>query len=197
MPRDPGKSKQKRADTRKTNQPKATSWLYQCPSWPLYEVLLSEDWDKEGALPTMLVARQSPRSGKIATAAFLVDLGCLGIKSTFVRICKSPDDYTRRVRDAISNDQTLLPADVNLVAKIIAEGLAYGQRLGFTPDPEYNQASLLLAGAEPAACDVEVPLGGPEGKPLYIPGPYDNIERIATTLVRAVGEDGFEVREPT
>lgn len=197
MPRNPGKSKQKRADTRKTEQPKATSWLYQCPSWPVYEVLLSEDWDKEGALPTMLVARQSPRSGKIAAAAFLVDLGCLGVKSAFVRICKSPDDYTRRVRDALSNDQTLLPAEFNLVAKIIAAGLAYGQSLGFSPDPEYEQASLLLAGADPAASDVEVPMGGPQGKPLYIPGPYDNIERIATTLVRAVGEDGFEVREPT
>jgi hypothetical protein len=170
-----------------------TSWLYQSPNWPVYEVLLSEDWDKERAIPTIVVARQSPRSGKIATAAFMVDLGCTGVKSAFVRICKSPDDYARRLREPLLKDQEFATVELDLAAKIIAEGLAYAERLGFSPDPEYRQASLLLAGADPDACAEEIPLGSDDGRPLYVPGPHDNVEQALATLTRAVGPDGFQV----
>jgi hypothetical protein len=170
-----------------------TSWLYQSPNWPLYEVLLSKDWALERAISTIIVARQSPRSSKIAAAAFLVDLGCMGVKSAFVRTCKSPDDYARRLREPLMKDQEFDPADLDLVAKIIAEGIAYAERLGFTPDPEYRQASLLLAGANPDASEEKIPLGGTDGRPLYVPGPHDNMQQILTTLTRAVGPEGFRV----
>jgi hypothetical protein len=192
MPRNP----QQGPKSQKQNKKQAASgasWLHQSPNWSLYEVLLSEDWDKERAIPTIIVARQSPRSGKIAAAAFLVDLGCMGVKSAFVRFCKSPDDYARRLREPLLKDQEFTPVELDLVAKIIAEGLAYAERLGFKPDPEYQQASRLLAGADPAACPDEIPLGGDDGMPLYVPGPHDNVEQALATLTRAVGPNGFQV----
>jgi hypothetical protein len=197
MPRNPDKgTKPRTRDQKKAAQPGARSWLHQAPDWPLYEVLVSKDWQKEEELATVVVARQSPRSGKIAAAAFLVDLGCLGVKSTFVRFCKSPDDYVRRMRNPLMNEQTLQPAEFNLGAKIIREGLAYAESLGFAPDPEYQQASALLSGANPDGARTHVPVGGKDGKPLYIPGPHDNIDQIVATLTRTVGVEGFEQREP-
>jgi hypothetical protein len=154
-------------------------------------VLLSEGWEKQDELATTLVARQSPRSGKIAVASFLVDLSCMGVKSAFVRICKSPEEYQRRVLRSLSEEQTLKPAELDLVAKIVAEGLAYAEKLGISPDPEYHQARLLLQGANPDACTVEVPLGGSEGKPHFIAGPYDDVEQIMANLTRTVGPEGF------
>lgn len=192
MPRDPGKSRKQPPPARRQTRTGAISWLHQCPSWPIYEVLLSDDWHNGVALVSALVARQSPRSGKIAAAAFLVDLQCMGIKSSFVRLCKSTDDYARRLRSSLLQRQPMQPAELDLVAKIIAEGLAFAQQLGLTPDPEYRQALPLLEGANPAACDAEIPLGGSEGKPHFVAGPYDNIDHIIATLTHAVGPEGFD-----
>lgn len=176
-----------------TKQPAkgGVSWLHQCINWPVHEVLLSEKWEAENAIITALVARQSPRSGKIAAASFLVDLSCLGVKNAFVRICKSPDDYERRMRRHLLEDQPMRPADFNLVAKIITEGHAYAQQLGLSSDPEYQQARLLLTGAQPESCATPIQLGGPEGKPLYIARTNDNVSRIMSQLVRILGPDGF------
>lgn len=167
------------------------SWLYQSPQWNLYEVLLSLAWDDENEIPSMLVARQSPRSGKIAAATFTVDLRCLGIRTAFVRICKNPMDYERRLREPLLAEQYMQPADLNLVARIIQVGKEYAAALGFAPDPEFEQASLLLAGANPAACAVPVVGGGKDGRPVYNARPNDRVAPVLATLTRAVGADGF------
>jgi hypothetical protein len=57
-------------------------------NWPLYEVLLSRGWEGQAALITILVARRSLQSGKIAAGLFLVDLACLGVKSAQVKLFK-------------------------------------------------------------------------------------------------------------
>jgi hypothetical protein len=193
MARNPQQSPKGKKQASKQATTSGTSWLHQSANWPVYEVLLSEDWDKERAIPTIVVARQSPRSGKIAAAAFMVDLGCTGVKSAFVRICKSPDDYARRLREPLLKDQEFATVELDMAAKIIAEGIAYAERLGFAPDPEYRQASRLIADANPDACPEEIPLGSDDGRPLYVPGPHDNVEQALTTLTRAVGPDGFQV----
>jgi hypothetical protein len=198
MPRNPNKNQKRQQGTTRATPQGGTSWLHQSTNWPLYAVLLSKDW-QETYLTSVLVARQSPRSGKIGAAAFLVDRACLGVKSAFVRICKSPEDYVKRVREPMLKDQDMEDMELDafdLVAKIITEGLAYAERLGLSPDPEYRQASLLLSGANPAACDVEVPLGGSGGKPLFVPGPYDNMGQVVATLTRTVGPDGFDLDVP-
>lgn len=184
---------QKKRQRKDANQP--VSWLHQSPQWPLYESLLSLAWNEGDSLPTMLVARQSPRSGKIAAASFMVDLHCMGVKSTFVRICKSADDYEKRMRTPLFNTQYMEDAPLNLIAKIIREGLAFGERLGFSPDPEFHQARRLLGDVDPDTCDTPVHLGDKDGKPLYIPGPHDDVEHVLATLTRTVGPEGFTFRE--
>lgn len=191
MPRDPNRTTPPRTRGKPGGQTSGASWLHQCSDWPLYEVLLSEQWNKEGELASMLVARQSPRSGKIAAASFLVDLGCTGVRSAFVRICQSPADYARRLRNPLLDQQQMAPSDLNLVARIVAEGLAYAEGLGLAPDPEYRQAARLLARAEPEACSVDIPLGGKDGKPRFIARPGDDVDQVMAALERTVGLDGF------
>jgi hypothetical protein len=86
--------------------------------------------------------------------------------------------------------QKMIPADLNLVAKIIREAIAYADSLGFKPHRDYRQAAPILGDADPDACEIEIPLGK-DGKPLYISGPYDNVQGIMRRLERAVGPDGF------
>ncbi len=143
-----------------------------------------------------VVARRSPRSGKIAAATFLVDLACLGVKSAFVRLFMSLRDYVSRLRDTLPQPEPLQPASLDLVAKIVTTGEAYARQFGFAPDPEYAQAKPLLAGARPEACDTPVPTGGPEGKPFFVAGPRDDIPRVMNQLTRAVGKEGFHYLLP-
>ena len=157
--------------------------------WPLYECLLTEEWQEERAITQILVARRSP-SGQIATGTFLVDLGCLGVKSAFGRLFDSRREY-EELRNGMMSRQNMIKADLNLVAKIVREAIAYAQDLGFKPDPDYRDAMLALGDADPDACDAPIPLGGKDGKPFFFAGPYDNVDRVMAKLTRKLGPDGF------
>jgi hypothetical protein len=163
--------------------------LRESGSWPLYECLLSKEWQKEGAITQILVTRRSP-SGQIAAGMFLVDLGCLGVKNAFARLFDTRREY-RQLRNSMTSSQDMIKADLNLVAKIVREAIAYARDLGFKPNPDYRDAMLALGEADPDACGVSIPLGGPEGKPLFIAGPYDNVDQIMTKLTRKLGPEGF------
>jgi len=159
-------------------------------SWPLHECLLTKEWQEERAITQILVARRSSR-GQIATGTFLVDLGCLGVKSAFASLFDTRREYEQKLRARMTAQQKMIKADINLVAKIIREGIAYADELGFKPDPDYRDAMLVLGDADPDACDVPIPLGGKDGKPFFIAGPYDNVDRIMAKLTRKLGPDGF------
>ena len=159
-------------------------------NWPLHECLVTKDWQQEGNIVQILVARRSP-SGQIAAGTFLVDLGCLGVKSAFASLFDTRREYEQKLRARITSQQEMIKAEVNLVAKIIREAIAYAKDLGFKPDPDYRDAMLVLGDADPDACDVPIPLGGRDGKPFYIAGPYDNVDRIMAKLMRKLGPDGF------
>jgi hypothetical protein len=163
--------------------------------WPLHEVLLTRDWQEEGEIVQILVARRSGL-GQIASAAFLVDLGCLGVKSAFASLFDSEYEYEVKLRSRMTSQQEMMEADLNLVAKIIHEAIAYARRLGFQPDPDYRDAMLVLGDADPDACPDPIPLGSEDGKPLYIAGPYDDVDAIMAQLTKVCGPDGFRYLIP-
>ncbi|MFN8567553.1 MAG: hypothetical protein U0Z44_08550 [Kouleothrix sp.] len=170
---------------------KPPSGMALAAAWPVYEVLLSHGWAKQAALITILIARRSPKSGKVAVGSFLVDLACLGVKSVQVRLCKDVAEYTAGLRAHVQRIQPMAPAEFALAAKIIVTGYEYAAGLGFKPDPVYAQAQYLLADADLASCTTPVPTGGPEGKPFFVRGPHDDVDRIIAQLTRAVGEGNF------
>jgi hypothetical protein len=167
--------------------------LRQAAKWPLYECLVSRDWNREGELVQVLVARRSP-VGEIAAAAFVVDLGCLGVKHALATLCDSLADYAQLRRDLMAS-QPMVNADLDLAAKIIQEGIGYARQFGFRPDPDYYEAAVLLAGANPEACDAQVPLGT-DGKPFFAAGPYDDAEKVMAQLTRVVGPGNFDYLVP-
>ncbi len=158
--------------------------------WPLRECLVSRDWRNEGEIIQILVARESP-SGKIVAASFLVDLGCLGVKNAMTKVFDSDYDYVVELRDGMMSRQALEKADLNLAAKILRESIAYARRWGFNPNPDYAQASLLLAEADPDASDEDIPLGR-DGKPFFFAGPYDDAKKILAKLEKTAGPGNFD-----
>lgn len=171
--------------------PKPLGGMALASSWLIHEVLISPTWNEQGHLALILVARRSPTSGKIAAGSFLVDLACLGVKSAQCKLYKTAAEYTTEMRRHMLRTQPLVPASFNLAAKIIMTGLDYAESLGFKPDPVFIQAQYLLGGADPLAEATPVPTGGPEGKPLFVNGPYDNVDKIMAQLQKSVGDGNF------
>lgn len=188
------KQKQKKLQPRRAVEPVGSrAALRAAAAWPLHECLISRDWQSGEALVQILVARQSP-AGSLAAGVFLVDLGCLGVKSAFVTMFRSFAEH-ETLRQRLMSTQPLMHADLNLAAKIIRDGLAYARQLGFDPDPDYREASVLLAGADADACDDQIPLGK-DGKPFFVAGPRDNAKKIIAQLNRAVGAGNFHFLVP-
>lgn len=184
-------SKQKQGKGKGEQPARPAGGMAIAAGWPIHEALLSRGWDRDHALATALIARRSPNTGKVAVAIFLVDLACLGVKSAQVRLHKDVTEYNAGLRAHIVGRQPMATAGFNLAAKIVLTGHAYAAALGFKPDPVFAQALPLLSGADPDADPTPVRTGGPDGKPLFINGPYDNVERVIEQLRRTVGEGNF------
>ena len=177
-------AKRKRSGTRQSLPSTGRGALREASHWPLYECLISRSWQEPGELTQILVARSSPVGG-IAVAGFLVDLGCLGVKDALFHLFFTTGEY-EEFRRSYTGRQPMIKTDLDLAAKVIQEGIAYADRLGFKPNRDYRDAATLLAGANPEACSTPIPLGM-DGKPFFISGPYDNVPRIMAQLDKAVG----------
>ena len=163
--------------------------------WPLLECLIPEEWQDTKNILQIVVARRSPQ-GQVAAGVFLVDLACLGVKDGFPAVFPSQREYEQRLRRQVTGRQKMMRADLNLAAKIIREATEYAARLGFRVHPDAVEAMPILGDANPDACDVPIPLGGPDGKPMYIAGPYDNVRAIMNRLLRTLGPGGFSYLVP-
>ena len=142
-------------------------------SWPLHECLLTKGWQKEGTIVQILVARRSP-TGQIATGTFLVDLGCLGVKSAFASLFDTRREYQRKLRAGMMAQQKMIKTDLNLVAKIIRDAIAYAKELGCKPDPDAPDAMLVPgeAHADPrAAAQCPPPWASETASPSSSPAP--------------------------
>ena len=180
--------KRKEARAQSSGRDSTQPGLRRVGEWPLVECLLTERWRDPDEIIQILIARRGPQ-GQIAIGVFLVDLGCLGVKNAHAKVSESARAH-RQLREQMQSGQQMSSASPHLVAKIIREGIAYADQLGFRPHPDYHQAKWVLGDADPDACSETIPLGR-DGKPFFVAGPYDNVPQVLAKLERAVGADGF------
>ncbi len=159
-------------------------------SWPLHECLVPETWRSPGELIQLIVTRRSD-AGEFASAIFLVDLGCLGVKNAHTMRFTDEADY-RAWLETVPSKAALEPIPFDLAAKIVQTGIDYAASLGFRPHRDYSLAAPFLRDADPEQATEEIPTGL-DGKPYFISGPYDNVRKIVEQLRRKVGEGNFHV----
>jgi hypothetical protein len=165
--------------------------LRQSSQWPLLECLISAEWQDSMQLTQICVARKSP-SGAIAAGLFLLDKACLGAKNGYGRIFASRREYQAQLRNSLMESQKMTTCDVDMAAKIIEEAIDYAERIGFKPHKDTKQAFLVLGETHPEKyADLEVPVGGKEGKPFFVSGPHDDANHIIRILNRKVGEGNY------
>jgi len=122
---------------------------------------------------------------------FLVDLGCLGIKSVNLYPAASHGELLGLRDRVFPAHRPGGPCAPELAVKVLRAAERYAGDLGFQPAREMAAARPFLEGIDAGACDEEIPVGGLDGKPFFFAGPYDDVDRIMATLTQRLGPDGF------
>jgi len=164
--------------------PKAIERL--AASSPFGPSYMSASWksadEKDPALVSIMTSRALP-DGTYVAQMCLVDRTCLGVKNAYVT---SPlpraalDEMVERLREAH-------PEGVDEVSTLEAQSvlfnaLDYAESIGFSPHRDFIAA---LVGPRPETL-IDTPLARPD-RPVFSPGPDDDVARIVRVLTAKVG----------
>jgi len=156
---------------------------------PIHECLINPSWRQRG-LAQILISRRQP-DANLLFGVYLVDVWCLGLKSTFCNADLPPAQYEREVRSPMYRGERPVECSLAMAHRLIYGGIEYAAQFGFRPDSDFHLSRFVLedqASAEP--CD-EVEFGR-DGKPFYVSGPDDDPRRVVAQLRSAVGEGNFD-----
>jgi hypothetical protein len=159
--------------------------------FPLRECRINDDWS-ESRLANLTFARNRP-DGHVAIGVFVVDLGCLGVKSAFANPDITLVRYEQQIVRGGQTNQILF--DPACAVKMITGAVEYADKLGFKPDPDYYYSREIFGDIDPGSCQETFEYGG-DGKPFYFAGPYDDADKIMKHLMRKLGPDGFHYLIP-
>jgi hypothetical protein len=189
------KAKRKAARTQLSSRSRK-AMLRAALAWPVMECWVNEEWKDPTQLNQVVVTRRDPLTGEVRAGTYLVDRACLGVKNAYAANFINAESFRREMLSGMIERQKLIEVDFNLAAKIVKVGIAYAAQFGFRPHRDYLEASILLQDADPDSVDIEIPVGGPEGKPYFFAGPYDNTVKILARLRQQLGPDGFNYMMP-
>ena len=182
-------AKRKLAQRRRRLRGKARRDMKKAAKFGRYRVhqcLISHSWRDE-RMANIIQVRKRP-DGNYVVAGILVDLGCLGPKSAFLDVGVPPE----RFEDLLSERQhEFEDCSPHLAAKISQKGALLAAHLGFSIPDEAFAVMAIMERFDPEKSDEEVSLGA-NGKPLFVPGPNDDVRAILAHLDEHVGPEGYE-----
>lgn len=141
-------------------------------------------------MSTVLIARRAS-GGRLAIAFFLLDTYCLGVKDAGGRI-GSPSDFAEMLQQ-MGRSQEMLAASPSTARKLADEAIEYAHSLGFAPHPDYRKVAPIWGDIDPNESHEEFTFGL-NGKPYYMAGPHDDVQRqkwIFQRLRDSVGQGNF------
>jgi hypothetical protein len=145
--------------------------------------------DGPAGIALVLVAREG-RGDRLSVCGYLVDTFCLGVKDVI-----GPEPMHRRKLPSFMRTYFMafpapaLRVPVALAQHVVHGAVGFAAGLGLDPHPDYAGVRGHLGElGEPCAITF-----GQDGRPVYVPGPYDDASGVAETIMQAVGSDGFVV----
>lgn len=163
---------------------------------PLHECWMPENlFEKNVGIGNVVVSRKAA-GGNILVAGFLLDVFCLGVKDTFIRVMP-PADYAGLL-DRFRGTGPLAAIEPACARKLVESAVAYARDLGFAPYKDYGRSRRIFGEIETADCPRTFSFGS-GGKPLFMAGPHDppgKVKRVIRTLEDHCGKDGFHFITP-
>lgn len=89
----------------------------------------------------------------------------------------------------------MVKCDLNYAHNLLYGAIDYAEELGFTPNKDFKVTEHLLD-TDMIDDGIDEPEFGRNGKPLFVPGPYDDIKRITGILERNFGSGNYDFISP-
>ncbi|MBP8132051.1 MAG: hypothetical protein KA184_20920 [Candidatus Hydrogenedentes bacterium] len=156
--------------------------------YPILECFLNENW-REDLIARIVVARAQTEH-LVLYGVYLVDLGCLGVKDAFWRGNATHSDYAEFKDRFRRSNQGFTTCSSSLAHQIIYGARDYAKAIGFEPHRDFAQAQLVLEPRDAITFDAHIEFGK-DGKPFYVSGPHDNVNRIMNHLEKTLGPGNY------
>jgi hypothetical protein len=156
---------------------------------PIHSCLVNDALFEIGNGNLILVRKAT--DGRMAMAAFMLDVYCVGVKDVILRLDDARE--VERIVAAFGDVQPLITIDPSRARKLLRDLVSWSRSIGLAPHPDYAGAELLFGDVSADAC-AEGFNFGMNGKPLLIRGPADTPARIRQridALRRKLGDDAF------
>jgi hypothetical protein len=185
------KRKERKRELVKKQEMGLAEQLAAATKYPVLHSRISEDLEDSG-IGYVLLSRQLA-GGSVAVGGFLVDRYCLGVKNAFGHLV-SGFRYENDVVRKMGSQARWRDVSAATVRKVVQAAVAYASGLGLSPHPDYHKAKAIFGDID-AGQSAECVEFGKDGKPLFVPGPYDTPERcrqILAILTDTCGSGGFD-----
>jgi hypothetical protein len=146
----------------------------------------------ETGMGTLILARGATPH-HLAFGSFLLDVFCLGIKDVMFESFES-DEFAMYV-EATDAGASLAAIDPHHARKLLRDLAAWSQSTGFAPHRDFAAVERIFGDVSADSSEADLSFGR-DGKPLYIPGPFESaslIRQRIEQLRKHLGADGFEL----
>jgi hypothetical protein len=138
----------------------------------------------------LVIVARADRHDRVTVCGWLVDTFCLGVKNATGPAAMRGRDLPQFVRTYfMAFPAGGLGAPIALAHELVLGAVEYAAGLGLSPAPAFAPTRAHLG----ELTDPRAITFGREGRPLYVPGPYDDSIEIMRTLESSVGSGGFAV----
>jgi hypothetical protein len=186
----------KRRSERRQSARQVSAWsprdvlahVRQARTYPIEGCWIMPGWEEHGMAVIVVARRQT--NGNIVYGTYMVDYYCLGLKNTFFNADIPAGRFRRVILPEVMQDNEPQEISPALAHEIIYGAIEYARQYGFRPQRDYRRSQYILdpPGTHPVTGTIEF---GFEGKPLFVSGPYDNVDAILRQLERTAGEGNF------
>lgn len=157
------------------------------------ECFINDNWQKQG-MATILASRKMP-SNKFIVGMYNVDIFCLGLKNTLYKFGIDNIELENLKAEMAERTGSFSNIAVNDLHNLIYGSIDFAEELGFAPHEVFRITEYIL---DPNYINDEIDNleFGKDGRPFYIAGPYDNVNKILHTLQKNVGDGNFDYLFP-
>jgi len=179
-------AQKRRADTLEASLP---ARVLRAAHAPIQHCFLTESVFDIG-MGTLILARGATRH-HVAFSSFLIDVFCAGIKDVMFESVVS--EVFEIYMDASEVGSPMVSVDPGYARKLLRDLAVWSQSIGFAPHRDFAAVERIFGDVSADASDAVFRFGR-DGRPFYIPGPYDTaslIRRRIEQLQKYLGDDGF------